>query len=132
VADLKKGDRLTINLQKSPQYRSIHCDGAYGGVTGRAYISFTFYNERMTLPRTMTREVLKFDKETGAGELGPEEIGETLGGVMRQLEATIFMDVNAAREFYGWFGEKLLQLEESLGFPKKEWQGRKRPGGGNE
>ena len=112
-------DRLQIQYQKSPQYRTIHCDGAYGGLTPRGYLSFTIYNERNTLPRRTSRTIERGPDGTPSS-MGPEQVEETLGGIMRQLEATVVMDVNAAREFYTWFTTKLRDLEAGLGIPEAE------------
>ena len=125
VAGLKVGDRIKTNLQKSPQYRTIHCDGAYGGISPRGYISVTFYNERAVIPRILSREVLNID-EAGSASLGPDQIEESLEGIMRQLEATIVMDINASRDFYTWFGDKVADLEKAVGLPEDERVGKKK------
>lgn len=113
------GDRLEYHYQKSPEYRTIHVDGAHGGITPRGYITFTLYNERSTIPRRGSREVI----EAGEHEtflLGPENIEETLSGVMRQLEVTVFMDMNTSREFLKWLREKVGDLEDHLGILEKD------------
>tara|TARA_R110002074_G_scaffold236277_1_gene408155 strand:+ start:1355 stop:1771 length:417 start_codon:yes stop_codon:yes gene_type:complete len=111
---LEAGSKVDFHYQKSPQYRSIHCDGMYGGLTTRGYVSVTFYNERTTLPRRSTREVITSDDGDGAN-LGPEVVEDSLEGVMRQLEATVFFDLTTAREFHAWFTNKLTLLEQHLG-----------------
>lgn len=123
--EIEVGDRLNFNYQKSPQYRTIHCDGAHGGITPRGYIAFTLYNERNVIPRTGSREVLSAET-SGKFELGEERIDESLGGIMRQLETTIYMDFNTAREFYEWFGNKVHDLEEAYGVPEDQRIGKKR------
>ena len=110
-------DSITFHYQKSPDYRTVHVDGAHGGVTPRGYVVMTLYNERNTIPRQIVREVKQGDNEK---YLGPEEIKESLDGVMRQLEMTVFMDINTAREFYQWFGQKVSDLEEMVGIPSDE------------
>lgn len=123
--NLKVGGRLRTNFQKSPQYRTIHCDGAFGGITPRGYISFTLYNERNVIPRLTSREVLGLP-EGGSIELGPDEIEESLEGIMRQLEATVVMDMNTAREFHTWFSDKLANLEQAMGLPEDQRLGQKK------
>lgn len=120
-ARLKIGESLDFHYQKSPEYRTIHCDGALGGPTPRGYLSVTFFNERGTIPRRSSREVVEVGD---AGyRLGDEKIVDSLDGVMRQLETTVFMDLNATREFFVWLGQRLWALEESLGLPENERMG---------
>ena len=121
---LKVGDQLEINYQKSPQYRTIHCDGAYGGITSRALIAATFYSERNVIPRTTQRVVEEVGPD-GQTALGPEVFKEGFSGLMRQLEATLVMDINAAREFYVWLGGKVADLEEAAQLPEAERVGRR-------
>lgn len=110
----KVGSKISFHYQKSPEYRTIHSDGCYGSITPRGYISMTFYNERNVLPRITSRVVLEA-KTSGELIAAPEVIEDSLSGVMRQLEATVFMDAVTAREFYDWFGLKLASLEEHIG-----------------
>ncbi len=121
-AELSVGDSLEFHYQKSPDYRTIHCYGAHGGITPRGYIHFTLYNERGTIPRRSSRVA---EKVEGAGSylLGKEKVEESLSGVMRQLEVTVFMDINASREFYSWLGNKIWRLEETIGISESEREG---------
>lgn len=121
---IKAGDYLETNYQKSPQYRTIHCDGAYGGITSRAFISATLFSERNVIPRITQREVRAI-KEDGQLSLGPEVFKEGLSGLMRQLEATVVMDINTARDFYVWLGNKVADLEEAAQIPEADRVGRR-------
>lgn len=114
---LETASEIRFHYQKSPSYRTIHADGAHGGVSPRGYVVVTFYNERNTIPRQGVRRVTDTDH---GRDVGPEEITDTLEGVMRQLEATVFLDLNASREFYRWFGQKVSDLEEIVGLPDSE------------
>lgn len=111
-------DKLDYHYQKSPSYRTIHVDGARGGPTGRRHLSITFYNERAALPRRTSRAISKGD-ESG-GSLGPEEIEDSLGGVVRQLEITAMLDLNAARELLVWLRGQVGVLESLFEVPESQ------------
>jgi hypothetical protein len=101
---------IEFHYQKSPLYRSIHCDGFYGGTTPRGYVAVSFFNERGPIPRQAVRRVIsKNDTQITAGE---EQVLESLRGIVRHVESTVFMDLNTARDFYEWLGESLKNLEE--------------------
>lgn len=110
------------SIINSPSYRTIHCDGAHGGITPRGQIQFTLFNERNTIPKITSRTV---EEVVGANAytLGAEKIEETLSGVIRQLEVTVFMDMNGSREFFSWLGKKIWLLEETMGIPESEREG---------
>jgi hypothetical protein len=110
IPPLVHQSHIEFHYQKSPQYRSIHCDGFYGGTTPRGYVAVSFFNERAPIPRQVVRKVLsESDSQIIAGE---EQVLESLHGIIRQIESTVFMDLNTARNFYEWFGESLKHLED--------------------
>lgn len=125
-----KAGKVEFHYQKSPHYRTIFYEGTYGGVTNRGYLSMTVYNERNTVPRRSSRPVTKSDEKTRQLELGAEQVEEGLEGVLRNLEVTILMDVNAAREFFTWFQDKLNDLEEHHNVPQQERLGKSALKGG--
>jgi hypothetical protein len=115
---------IEFHYQKSPQYRSIHCDGFYGGTTPRGYVAVSFFNERAPIPRQAVRRVIS--ENDGKIIAGEEQVLESLHGIVRHVESTVFMDLNTAREFYEWFGDSLSHLEEiSKVKPKRKSQSAK-------
>ena len=50
----------------------------------------------------------------GGYSLGEERIEDGLTGIMRQLEATVFLDAVAARELHDWLGQKLSEFEKMI------------------
>lgn len=112
---------IEFHYQKSPQYRSIHCDGFYGGTTPRGYVAVSFFNERAPIPRQAVRKIISEDN--GQIIAGTEDVLESLHGIVRHIESTVFMDLNTAREFHEWIGESLKHLEEiSKMKPKRKRQ----------
>ena len=70
------------------------------------------------MPRRTSRPVLSEGK--GQKTLGPEEREESLDGVMRQLEVTALLDVNAARELLIWLRRQVGVIENELEIPEEE------------
>lgn len=109
---------LEFNYQKSPHYRAIHVDGFYGGPTPRGLMCVSFFNERQVIPRRVQRRIIS--ESDGLVVAGQEEVVESLDGILRHLETTVFMDVNAARDFFTWFEGHLRTLEENAGVPEDQ------------
>lgn len=86
---------------KSNQFRVIHADGAHGGVTARGYLHIAFFSERRAIPRMVSMAV-----DVGAGE-AREVDRESLGGVVREVEADVVLDETAVKELVAWLNSKL-------------------------
>lgn len=112
---LVQDNLIEFHYQKSPHYRSVHVDGFYGGVTPRGYVAVSLFNERSPIPKHVVRRVIASDGKSLTA--GKEEIIETLHGIVRQVETTMYMDLNTAREFQLWLARCVDELE-SLSGPK--------------
>lgn len=94
-----------IHYIKGNFFRVVHADGAYGGTTPSANINIAFYSERPAIPR-----VTKGD-----------EVVETRGGIVRELETNVVMDINTAINLYRWLGGRLEHLRDRLSIPDEDW-----------
>jgi len=99
---------VPVSYIKSASFRVIYADGAYGGVTPRGVIHFAFYNERHPIPRGTKIEVAENDLVIR------EVVTETREGVVREIETSVMMQLQPAKEFYAWLGERISQLEKLL------------------
>lgn len=104
---------VTFNYVKSPQYRSLYVDGAWGGVTPRGSLAITFYSERFPLPQSITFAL-------GEDGLGEELSRVSRQDVVREVEATAFMDLQAAISLHRWLAEKIPALRKRLGVQVEE------------
>lgn len=94
---------------KSNAFRTIHVDGAFGGVSPRgSLINMTLFNERWPVPTQMTHTI---DKDGAVGE-ELKERRATRCGVVRELEANLVFDIDTARQLANWLLEK-IRLAES-------------------
>jgi len=96
---------------KGDGFRTIHVDGAFGGVSPRGqHINMTIYSERWPVPTQMTHKV---DEN---GTLG-EELAEkraTRRGIVRELEANLVFDIETAKRLAQWLLEKIQQSEDAM------------------
>ena len=90
---------------KSPQARSIHYDGVWGGITPQGLIMAAFFTEYRTYPSRVNYEI------TPEGGLA-EQSRDDPGSITRQIEAEVFMSLESARSFRNWLSEKITQLED--------------------
>lgn len=107
------GTAVEFNYQKSPQYRSVHIDGAISSTTPGGLLTVSLYNERPVIPRKTQRPIT----DTGDGELtlGDEVVKESLDGILRQLEFTMFMTWQGATELR----DMLTRILEAAAVPEE-------------
>ena len=102
---------IDFHYIKSGVFRTIHVDGAFGGLSPRAsHITMTLFNERWPVPTQITH---KIDEN---GSLGEElkERRATRKGVVRELEANLVFDIDTAKQLAQWLLEKIQQAEGAL------------------
>ena len=100
---------IKFNYIKSSQFRVVHADGAYGGITPRGYIHASLYSERRPLPQTTEVPILPGD------QLGEERALVQKEDMVRELEVGVIMDLVAAKAFHDWLGKKIKAAEELFG-----------------
>lgn len=101
---------VQYNMIKSNFFRVVYADGAWGGVTPRGMIGFSFYNERQAIPKVTTVD-LKSGDGVNFATVTEEKLIEGRTGVVRELEVEVLMDVNTAVMFHKWLGEKIAERQ---------------------
>jgi hypothetical protein len=109
MAEQGKTVRVPVHYIKSNSFRVLHADGAFGGVTGHGFVQIGFYSERGPFP---TRTELEVDED---GTVIDERIIERRQGLLRELEASVVMDLKTAESVHDWLGDKIDQLRAALG-----------------
>lgn len=111
------GQKIVIRYCKSPQYRTIHADGAFGGVTpvGKN-IAIGFFSERNSLPDTVYVPIMA-DEEGGSrismGNDRDRDNGRP--GIMREVEVNIILDLEAAEQLVDWLNVRIEKLKNAQG-----------------
>lgn len=101
---------LKFDYIKSNYFRVIHVDGVWGGVTPNLNIQMALFNERNAIPRQIVHEV-KPDGTIGH-ELPEKRDGRDT--IVREIEASLIMDVQTAKVLIGWLQDKVDQLESLI------------------
>ena len=104
----KKGPQENIDLHyiKANGFRVVHADGVWGGPTPRGYITMSFFSERAPIPRTISFEL------ESQGTLGEETSRDTKGGLIREVDVEVVVDLRMAKSLVGWLNEKVQNLED--------------------
>lgn len=113
--DLEKR-RIRFDYIKSNNFRVIHVDGVYGGLSPHGQIGISIWNERWPIPKQVTHK-LKDDMNLG------EEIEEELiirNAIVREVEAYLVMDVQIAIVLRDWLDDKIKAIEKAQMEPQGE------------
>jgi hypothetical protein len=111
---------IEIQFTKSALHRTIHSDGAWGGITPTGNIRVGFYTEAQVLPNSVTYSV-------GAKRL--EETSRTpnteasRGMLLREIEVEIIMSLAAAQALRNWLDDKLKEALRLQEMAREEGQG---------
>lgn len=116
-----KTREFTVHYIKSNTFRVIYAEGAHGGISPNGKIQMGLYNERHPIPQ-QTQHVVE---EVGehAVKIGKEIVEKRKGrtGVIREVEAEILMDFEAAKRIGEWLVEQAA-VSQRL---RKEVEGRR-------
>ena len=98
---------VKFHLIKAPDYREILVDGGFGGIQPSGRIGLAVYTERTPIPRAQVQEL------SDEGTLGEElrERRESRDGLIRYVQAFLYMDYVAAKAIHQWLGERLATIE---------------------
>lgn len=103
-------NKVTIYNKISPNYRQIHVDGAYGGLTTRGLINLSFYAERLPIPKASDFDI------TEQGTVGnfSSNSEDSKTGIIREYDFGIYMDLPAAKSLVDFLSTKITELQKLL------------------
>lgn len=90
---------IPVRYEQSNFFRTIHADGAYGGVTAMGKVRFSFWNERGAVPGETRLTVSGNDMQ--------EDVVRGGNALVRELEVDVAMDISAAESFHAWLGQQI-------------------------
>ena len=99
-------DEITFDFVRSPQFRVVHSNGAWGGITPRQELSVTFYSERGAMPDSVTHTV------TSDG-VGPEIRRAGTNNIQRECEVEVLMSMQEVVNLHRWLGAKIDEWRTS-------------------
>lgn len=102
---------INFDYLKGNLFRTIHTDGAIGGLTPPGQIHMSFFSERMAIPRRVTM-VAEINKKTGSMALGAEIGRETRDSIVREMEVDVIMNLGTAERVHDWLGGQIAELSK--------------------
>jgi hypothetical protein len=102
-----KSGKVTFHNKILQTFKSYHVDGAYGGITPRGLIALSFFTERFPIPKSQDYEIVD------GGRVGSKisDSEDSLIGIIRQYEVSVYMDVNVCRELINLLTSKLSEYD---------------------
>lgn len=102
-------ERIAFNYQRSPHFRHVYAEGAFGGGTPRGLLEMSFYTEHKPLPDRVIHPINK------DGKLGPELVDERVirGGLLREVQVSVIVPLSVAKSLHTWLTEKIGDMERA-------------------
>lgn len=99
---------VTFHYIKGPDFKSVHIDGAIGGLTTKGFLHAALFAERAAIPQETTHLV------NDDGSLGDEIFQKrvTKKGIVRQMEIDIIFNEETALNLRNWLDRRLVEFEE--------------------
>jgi hypothetical protein len=99
--------KVQIHYLKSQLFRVIHGEGVLGSISPHGKIFFVLFNERTAIPRNMTHLV------NSDGTLGETLEVDSRGGIVREMEVGVLMDLDDAVRVRDWLSARITDLQEA-------------------
>ncbi len=98
-----------IHFQKSNHFRTIHCDGAWGGVKPNGDIQCAFYSERAPIPQLLVKKLKKLGNNQYeiSGSNDDVVASTSKSGTLREIEVSLVMSRETALSIHDWLGRHL-------------------------
>lgn len=94
MADEQLPTSINFDYIKGNNFRVVHADGAFLGLTGEGGMTITFYSERQPIPRRVVHKV------EADGKIGPEipEQRVVRDAIVREAETCISMTLETSKK----------------------------------
>lgn len=111
--------QIEFHFIKANSFKVAYADGVFGGVSPKGALRMSFFNERLALPKSVTHKVVQ---EGDAVRVGEEIVAKrnSLNGVVREVEVDVVMNLESAKAFQLWLGNKIKELESLTSNQPKE------------
>lgn len=101
--------QISFHYLKSSSFRTIHVDGAHGGVTPRGdAIHLSLFSERFPIPVQVTNELEH-------GQVGNELSRVSREGIVREVEVSAIMSIETAEKVANWLLNKVEDARKLQG-----------------
>ena len=97
---------IEFHFTKSNDYRTVHVDGAWGGVTPQGNISMGLFSERRDVPSAVRFRV--------AGQVLQELARQGQQNNIREMQVEVVLNLGVARAVASWLMEHVTAAENML------------------
>lgn len=108
-------EETNYHFIKNNAFRTIFCDGVFGGLRPDGNLLLTVYAERQAIPQMV---VLETRDGNIVREIKDKRVGKD--GIVCDVEANLIFDIDTAVELYAWLQSHLDQAVESGLLQKEE------------
>lgn len=105
---------ISFAYVNSPDHRIHHADGMYGGGMTQNRLVISFYAERPPVPLGSSLPVTD-------GVVSGAEVFQTDLRFVRELQATVTMDIQVGISFLVWLEEKVKEMYTATGKPEADF-----------
>jgi hypothetical protein len=113
----KKPLRIEVSYEKSPYFRAVPVNGAYGGANSHGEIRAGIYSESVIYPTHSLQEVIIKGETVKLKEV-PVHAGNRK--INRTLEVELVFQLNSAISFHAWLGKKIEHIEGKMILPAEQ------------
>ena len=107
-------EEMKYHFIKSNTFKTIFCDGVFGGLRPDGNLHLTIYVERPAIPQMIVMEHL------GGGSVKENESKRAgKDGIVCDVEASLLFDIDTAIELHAWL-QAQLDIAEQRGLVSKE------------
>lgn len=106
--------KIKFQYVKSARHHVSHVDGAYGSVTPQGLVMACLFNEHMPIPTETTHNIID-----GHKIVGKPEKSIVKEGFEREIDVTIYLVPDVARNIGNWLVEKADEAEALVEHAKK-------------
>jgi hypothetical protein len=101
---------VRVHNKLSANFRQIHVDGAFGGLTPKGFFNLNFFAERFTIPKSTDHEI------TESGHLGStiSNSEESKSGILREYEFGVYMSIEMAKSLILLMSQKIQDFEKNV------------------
>lgn len=108
--EIKSKTIVTFHNKISNNFRQVHVDGAYGGITPPGLINLSFYAERLPIPKSSDYSL---NEDFSLGEK-LKDSEDSKQGVVREYEFGIYCDLKTATDIKNFLAERIADLQKAL------------------
>jgi len=104
---------VDIHLTQSQDFKTSYASGLYSSISPGGFVNLNFYIDRQALPDLVTYSIVN-------NSLGPEIARSMRGGIVRELQRGVLLDINTVKNVMGALQAMISAYEQTIADQKPE------------